>query len=204
VEATATATTTRSDKAGLAALVAGICFVVSAIGSAAFDGLWVAMLVGFALLVYAAPQIHRHQAPADGPLGLWGSRLISFGGALVLLLGVVFLVWEAVGTPPEEGPIGALWMLGFFGFVIGIILFTIGTLRARVLPPAAAVLMLVGLLGSLAIDMATGAFFEDEGGGTTEWGFYVGVPIFGLGLAWLGYSLWKQRAGTTEPAATAL
>lgn len=36
--------------------------------------------------------------------------------------------------------------------------------------------------------MMTGAFFADDGS-VTEWGFYIGVPLFGLGLAWIGYAL---------------
>ena len=197
------ATAPAGSKAGLATLVAGICFMVGALGSAAVEALWIVIILGFGLLVYAVPHLHRHQAPADGTVGLWGSRLVAIGGSVVLLLGIVFLIWEAVGTPPEEdpGPVGILWMIGFFGFVIGIILFAVGTLRAKVFPQAAPLLMLAGLIGALAIDMATGAFFEDESGGTTQWGFYIGVPLFGLGLAWLGYALWKPGSSTTPEIA---
>ncbi len=189
-------TTAAGSKAGLAALIAGACFVLGALGSAAAEPAWILVLIGFAGLVYAVPQLHRHQTPRDGAVGLWGSRLVAIGGGVVLLLGVVFLIWEAVGTPPEDdaNPVGFLWMVGFFSFVIGTVLFAIGTLKAKVFPQAAPILMLVGLIGALAIDMATGAFFEGESGGTTEWGFYVGVPLFGLGLAWLGYSAWKSRS----------
>jgi hypothetical protein len=48
--------------------------------------------------------------------------------------------------------------------------------------------MLLGLVAAIAIDMATGAFFEEEPT-TTEWGFYIGVPHFGLGLAWMGWAV---------------
>ena len=191
-----------SRKVGLATLIAGICFIVASIGSGVFEPFWILMIVGFALLAYSVPRLHRHQAPADGALGLWGSRLVAFGAVIVLALGVVFLVWELVGTPPEEDPgiIGPLWMIGFFGFAIGVVLFTIGSIRAKVFPQAAPTLMLVGLVAALVIDMATGAFFEDDGT-TTEWGFFIGVPLFGLGLAWIGYSLWKPRDITPESAA---
>lgn len=196
-------TATDSQKVGLATFVAGICFVIASIGSAVVDFVWIVMILGFGLLAYSVPRLHRHQAPSDGALGLWGSRLVAFGAVIVLGLGVVYLVWEAVGTPPEDPAfIGPLWMIGFFSFAIGVILFTIGSIRAKVFPPAAPVLMLVGLVSALAIDMATGAFFEDDGS-TTEWGFYIGVPLFGLGLAWIGYSLWKPRGigseGATSP-----
>lgn len=202
MDTAAPTTATDSKKVGLATLVAGICFVVASIGSAVFDPLWIVMILGFGLLAYSVPRLHRHQAPSDGALGLWGSRLVAFGAVVVLALGVVYLVWEAVGTPPEEDPaiIGPLWMIGFFSFAIGVVLFTIGSIRAKVFPQAAPTLMLVGLVSALVIDIATGAFFEDDGS-TTAWGFYIGVPLFGLGLAWIGYSLWKPRGITSEGAA---
>ena len=64
---------------------------------------------------------------------------------------------------------------------------------------------IASLLGmaALAVDMATGAFFEDDST-TTEWGFYIGVPVFGLGLAWAGYAVWKGLGSTesSRPATT--
>ena len=198
MDTTTTSAVGHPRKAVTVALVAGVAFAVSSLGSAVLDEVWVLMLVGFALLVYAVPALHRHQAPADGPLGRWGSRLVVLGAALVLTLAIVFLIWEAIGTPPEDAAaINALWVVGFFSFVIGVVLFSAGTLRAGVFPRGAAALMLGGLLGALAIDMATGAFFEDDGGGTTEWGFYIGVPLFGLGLAWIGYFLRSHARGPT-------
>lgn len=191
------------ENAGLAVFVAGIAVVLGSAGSALIEWMWVVMLVGFLALVYGVPGVQEYQAPADGAAGKWGALLIRYGGGIVLLLGLVFLIWEAIGDPPEEGggAIDALWMVGFFGFAIGVVLFAIGTIKAKVLPQAAGVLMLVGLVAAIAIDMATGAFFEDETGGTTEWGFYLGVPLFGLGLAWIGYTVWKA-GGTVTPATT--
>lgn len=188
-----------SDEAGLAVLIAGIAIIIGAAGSAVVDWLWVAMLVGFLGMVYGVPAVHKYHAPRDGWPGKWGSLLIHYGGAVMVLLGLLFLVWEIVGGPPEEGPgvVDLLWMLGSAAFAIGVILFAIGSIKARVLPLPSGVLMLVLLLAALAIDMATGAFFEDEAT-TTEWGFYIGVPVFyigvpvfALGLAWAGFTVWK-------------
>jgi hypothetical protein len=195
VETPATRTSTHqagTDKAGLAVLVAAGAIIIGSLGSAAVDWLSVAVLVGALGMVYGMPGIHRYQAPRDGWAGKWGALLIRYGGALMVLLGVVFLTWELVGDPPQEGPalVEAAWMLGFIAFVIGVVLFAIGTIRGKVLPQASAVLMLVGLLAAIAIDMATGAFFEDEPT-TTEWGFYIGVPVFALGLGWAGYTVWR-------------
>ncbi len=176
---------------GTLTMVAGAMFILSALVSIATDWAWLAMLVGFALLAYVVPQWHRVQAPDDGWPGRLGAPLTAAGAATVLLLGIVFLVWEAVGVPGEPAWVGVLWMVGFFGFIVGIVLFGIGSMMAHVMPRAAPLLMLLGLVAAIAIDMVTGAFFEDEPT-TTEWGFYIGIPLFGLGLAWMG---WALRSG---------
>jgi hypothetical protein len=169
-------------------MVAGALFVIGALVSSAVDWAWFAILIGFALLVYVVPQLHRFQSPADGWAGRAGSLLAAAGAGLVVALGVVFLVLEAVGDPGEPAWAGVLWMVGFFAFLAGILLFAVGSIIARRFPPGAPLLMLIGLVAAVAIDMATGAFFEDDST-TTEWGFYIGVPLFGLGLAWMGYAL---------------
>ena len=183
-----------TDRAGLVVVVAAGAIIIGSVGSAVVDGLWVLILLGFLGMVYGMPGLHRYQAPRDGWAGKWGALLVRYGGGLMVLLGIVFLVWELVGDPPEEGPgfVGALWMVGFAAFVIGVVLFAIGAIRAKVLPVASSVLMLGGLLAAIAIDMSTGAFFDD-GSTTTEWGFYIGVPVFALGLGWAGYTVWKGR-----------
>jgi len=180
-------------RVGALTIAAGASFIIAALGSIATEWAWLVMLIGFALLAYAVPNLHAYQAPADGWAGTWGSRLVLVGAAVVLALGAIFLVWEAVGEPGEPEWVGVLWMVGFFSFVLGIVLFAVGTMRANRVPRAAPAVMLGGLVGALLIDMATGAFFEDEGT-TTEWGFYIGVPVFGLGLAWIGYSVWAERS----------
>nr|MBA2601337.1 hypothetical protein [Actinomycetota bacterium] len=192
-----------TDKAGLAVFIAGLAIAIGALGSNAVDWLWVGILLGFALLVYGLPGVHAYQAPADGAAGRWGALLVRFGCAIVVALGLFYLAWEAIGDPPEEGGgvIDALWMIGFFGFAIGIVLFAIGTIKAKVLPTAAAALMLVGIVAAIAIDMATGAFSEDDAGTTTAWGFLIGVPLFGAALAWIGYTVWKGNTATTTTAA---
>jgi len=181
-------------KSGLAVLIAGIAILLGALGSAAVDGLWIGILLGFLGMVYGIPGVHSYQAPADGFPGRWGATLIRYGGAVLVLLGIVFLIWEAIGDPPEEGQglVDVAWMIGFAAFSIGVILFAIGTIKANVLPRAAGVLMLVGFLAAIVVDMATGAFFEDEPT-TTQWGAYIGAPLFALGLALAGYTVWKGR-----------
>ena len=182
---------------GTLTMVAGALFILGALLSIVTEWAWLALLVGFALLVYVVPQLHRVQAPADGWPGRLGALLTAAGAAIVLLLGIVFLVWDALGDPGEPAWADVLWMIGFFAFLVGIVLFGIGSMMAHVVPRAAPLLMLLGLVAAIAIDMLTGAFFEDEPT-TTEWGFYIGVPLFGLGLAWMG---WALRSGSRSPHA---
>jgi hypothetical protein len=180
----------RDTSLGTLAMVAGAMFVLGTLVSSATDWAWLALLVGFALLVYVVPQLHRVQAPADGWPGRLGASLTAAGAAIVLLLGLVFLIWDAVGDPGEPAWTGVLWLVGFFGFLVGIVLFGIGSMKAHRVPRGAPLLMLLGLVAAIAIDMATGAFFEDE---AMEWGSYIGVPLFGLGLAWMGWALRSSR-----------
>ncbi|MDK3256981.1 hypothetical protein [Blastococcus capsensis] len=178
----------RAQTVGTLTMVAGALFALGALVSIAVDWAWLAILIGFGLLTYVVPQLHRVQSPADGWAGRAGSLLVAAGAGLVVALGVVFLVLEAVGDPGEPAWANVLWMIGFLAFLVGIVLFAVGSAIAKRFPPGAPLLMLLGLVAAVAIDMATGAFFEDDSS-TTEWGFYIGVPLFGLGLAWIGYAL---------------
>ncbi len=173
----------RARTVGTLTMLAGALFGLGALVSAAIEWAWPAVIVGFALLAYVVPRLHRFQAPSDGWTGRFGSLLVAGGAGLMVALGVVFLVWEAVGTPGEPAWAGVLWMVAFVAFVTGIVLFAVGSALARRFPWGAPVLMLVGLVSALAIDMATGAFFEDDASTT------VGIPLFGLGLVWMGYAL---------------
>lgn len=188
-------------RVGVVTMVAGAAFALAALGSIATEAAWALMLVGFASLVYVVPKLHRHQAPGDRWPGALGAWLVPAGAGIVLALGLVYLVWQAVGDPGEPGWVGPVWMIGFFSFAVGVVLFGVGSVIARKFTPVAPALMLLGLVGALAIDMATGAFFQEEGGPITEWGLYIGVPLFGFGLAWMGYQLWAPERGADTAGA---
>lgn len=185
----------RARTVGTATMVAGGMFVLVPPVSALWDRAWIGLLVGFALLVYVVPRLHRIQAPADGWAGRLGSPLVAAGAGIMVGLGAIFLVWEAIGEPGEPGWAGLLWMVGFLAFLLGVIAFALGTAVARRFPVGAPAVMLLGLVSAVAIDMATGAFFDDRGG-ATEWGFYLGIPLFGLGLVWLGHAVSRELAPT--------
>ena len=179
---------------GTLTMAAGALFALGALVSTVSEWAWLGLLAGFALLVYVVPGLHGVQAPADGWAGRLGAPLVAAGAAIVLLLGVVYLIWDAVGDPGEPAWADITWMVGFLAFVVGIVLFGVGSTVAGVFPRGAALLLLGGLVTALVIDMATGAFFEDDGS-TTEWGFFIGIPLFGAGLAWMGYALRSRQLG---------
>lgn len=189
----------RAATVGTLTMAAGALFVLGPLVSIASEWAWLGILAGLALLAYVVPQIHRLQAPADGWAGTIGNLLVAAGAALVVALAVVFLLWEAVGDPGEPAWAGVLWLIGFLSFLVGIVLFGIGTALARSFPPAAPLLMLGGLVAALLVDMVTGAFFEEEPT-TTEWGFFIGLPLFGLGLCWMGYVLRSRAAARSSTA----
>lgn len=173
-------------------MLAGAGFMLGGGLSTLGEWTWVLFVAGIALLLYAVPQLHKVQAPADGAVGHWGARLFMLGAGILVALAAVFVVWDAVGDAGEPAWSEAVWPIGFVSFLLGFILFVAGSLKARVLEPVGLWLIVVGLVGGVALDMVTGAFFADEGE-VTEWGFILGIPLAGLGLLLLGYRLWSGQ-----------
>lgn len=172
--------------------VAGVCVILGALGSAVTEWAWVFMIVAFAALAYALPQLHKVQAPGDGWVGRIGATLAAFGGSVIVMLSVIYAVWEMLGEPGDPAWSEVAWVVGFFSFLVGIVLFAVGTMLADRLPRRAGALMLLSLVAAVGIDMATGAFFEDSGD-TTEWGLYIGLPLFGVSLLWIAAAVGSRQ-----------
>ena len=206
---------------GIAAVVAGLMFVViqplhpedvlASVTTDAWAIIHYATLAMLTLFVVGVTGIYAHQVQKLGWLGL--------GGYVVLVIG---LVLTAIGTAIEalvqpliagsdpafvEGmlamvhghPIGAdlgaiplLWNAASAGFLGGTLLFGFANFRAGILSRWASAVFAVGLF---AMAPVAGLL------GTPRVG---AVPI-GIGLAWLGYSLWSAGRGratidASEPA----
>jgi hypothetical protein len=205
--------------AGLAAVVAGISFVVMGLLDppdilasvtttrwAIVHSFAVAMSV-FGLL--GVTGIYARQAEAAGWLGLAGYLLFS----LWLVLFLPFNFFEAFVLPllatkapalaegflwmftrsadaMNFGVLSSLWALSDILFVLGSLVFGIATLRAGVLSRWAAGTFTIGIGLAPAYELLPTALQP-----------LVAVPI-GLGLAWLGYALWSERrapAAETAP-----
>jgi len=79
------------------------------------------------------------------------------------------------------GALATLWTLLGVVYILGGLLFGIGTFRAGVLSRWAGALLGLGAVASPAFGLLPQSFAP-----------LAAVPV-GLGLAWLGYSLWSER-----------
>ena len=196
--------------AGLAALVAGICFVALGllhppeILSSVTTSRWaITHAVAIALSVFGllgVTGLYARQMEAAGWLGLAGYLLWSLWLVLFLPFNFVeafilpLLATEAptlaegflgvITRSASEASFGALaglWALSDILFLLGGLVFGIATLRAGILSRWAAGVFTVGIGLAPATALLPHALEP-----------LVAVPI-GVGLAWLGYALWAER-----------
>ena len=196
---------------GLAAVLAGLTFVViqplhpadvhASVSTDAWAYIHYASLIMVMLFMVGIAGIYARQVEKLGWLGLAGLVVLSLGLLLTAALGVVevfvlpLLVASEpdfvhgflgmVGGHPTDADLGAmplLWSASSVGFLGGTLLFGIANFRAGILSRWASAIFAVGLLASAPVV------------GLLEAPRLAAVPV-GIGLAWLGYSLWSERRG---------
>lgn len=145
-------------------------------------------LAGFTLLLLALTGLFERQAHALGKLGLAG-YLIAFVGT-VLAAGDWW--FELFGTPyfaklaprAAEQPASGRLLLGgqvtFYSFAAGWTMFGIASVRARVYPRAAAILLIVGGLAGLFAGLAP-----------------LQLPL-ALAVGWIGWWLYRSSPRRDE------
>jgi peptidoglycan/LPS O-acetylase OafA/YrhL len=194
-------------RGGIAAIIAGVWFILWAVVGSAFEEqlpewtFFPVLVIFLALFLVALFGIRAAHGGREGGLGRAGFFITATGAALLGLLFIYGMIFEATGgNVEEEGPgfVDALLGVGFFGTIIGVLLLGIALIRANVMNRWASWLFTIGLPLGLIVDLATGAFFE-ENGDTPEFGFFIGPPLFCIGLVWLGYGMWKRRGEASEP-----
>src|SRR5438270_11127683 len=201
--------------AGLSAIVAGSIFaivglihppqVVSSVttNTWTFVHLLTILMAFFGLLGIAG--IYARQVEKAGWMGLAGCLLLSLW--FVLVTGFTFfeafilplLVSDSpkfaesflgifTGSVGETsvGALATLWSLLGVVYILGNVLFGIATFRAGILSRCAGALLGLGAVSAPAFALLPQSFAP-----------LAAVPV-GLGLAWLGYSLWSERR---EPVA---
>ena len=150
-------------------------------------------------VLFALPGLYLVQAGRAGRLGLAGFALTFAGVALGM--GHFYLIAFVHGTIGERWPQAAEAVSGaarvvapaeLLTFVLGWILLGVATMRARVLPPVPAALLVVGVVLVLVRPL-----LPVDGP--------VGGLLIGAGVAWLSVALYRStelpRAG--HPAADA-
>jgi hypothetical protein len=195
---------------GLAALVGGVLLAVFdvaefvliggqpesvAAGTGALIIERVAVLVPVALVLLGLVGLYARQAEQAGALGL-----VAFLAAFIGTVMVFGLQWSAAFIGPwlaevapelldrePGGLLAAGFMLSFVLLALGWLLFGLASLRARVLPGGAAVVLMVGAVLLFVFLML------DVPGSTV---------VFGAALVWMGYALWSgthEELGQPEP-----
>ena len=201
--------------AGLSALLAGICYVIvglfhpANIPSSVTTTRWVIVHIFACAMSFfgllGLPGLYARQAERSGWLGLVGYILLSLW--FVMIMGFSFVEafilphvataspefvqsWMGMFNAPagtfDIGVLPTLWTLSGPVYILGGLLFGIGTFRAGILPRwAGALLALSTVLAPLA------GFLPNASQPKTA------IPM-GLALAWLGYALFVERREKTS------
>ena len=180
---------------GLAAVVAGVVLIIvelmelftvdsehlrAASDTGAF-AIWAGLsLLTFLLLPLGLIGIYSHQLEAAGILGLAGF-LVAFLGTVLSAGAAWTLFFIATKVAPVVPTFAEIpWFeLTFLLFAVGWLLFGMATLRARVFPRAAAVLLIIGAV-PIAVPLPARAL------------------VLGVALAWLGFLLYAGGATQTS------
>ena len=203
--------------AGISALLAGICYVLVGVfhpanaASSVTTTSWIVVhylacaMCFFGVLGMAG--LYTRQAEKSGWLGLAGFIMLSLWFVLVMGFSFVeafilpkvasasqaFVVgWMGMLVGPDSqfdlGIMPTLWTLSGPIYILGGLLFGIGTFRAGILPRWAGALLAVGTLMAPLAALLPNASQPK-----------IAIPV-GLALAWMGYALFtERRASASEP-----
>ena len=183
---------------GLAAIVGGVLFVVAELlglptlnvetfsetaTTASFAIQQLVYLLGVVFVLLGLLGLYVRQSNAAGALGFIGFLVAFFGTVLIggFIWASAFIAPALAEVTPEfldAGPPPGFF-LTVITFALGWLLFAVSTLRARILPRAAAILLIVG-----AVFIVLPLPFT--------------TLVFAVALAWLGFVLFTEREGSVE------
>lgn len=152
-------------------------------------------VIGLLLLVVGLPGIAVRQADRAGRLGFIGFVLTWIGVFLetsLFLILLLVLPWLAQVAPKLAGSNNGPPSL-FIAFLVGTILLTLGgillgiaTMRARILPRWAGLMLIIGAVLNIVDFPLNGAIGSIVG--------IVSFVLFALALGWMGYTLMSTRS----------
>jgi hypothetical protein len=144
------------------------------------------LLLSAALLLLSLPAMYAVQADAAGLLGLVAHALLATGLLLLVVVAATPLLHPSLDAPTGEHPL--VFVLGI-ALTLGLLLTSISTLQADILPRPAAVLLLAATAGFFFVFFIA-EFLPPAGG-------QIGSAVFGillaLGFAWIGVVLWLRN-----------
>ena len=179
---------------GLAALLAGVFFIVEAAAIPFVEDLhWAFHTLdspAHAFLAVGLVGLYLWQTRQGrfGWLGTVGFILIVAASVVIALGGLVIVFVDGVLRAKAEVLNDIVHPLEYL-VLIGAVLFSMATMRVNTLPSGGALLIIIGALGFFGI-----AFV----GVGPEWLRAVAVAILGAGWAWLGYALWSEIGGSAQ------
>lgn len=163
-------------------------------------------LMGLALilLLAALPVLRRVQGGRDARAGKWGLRLTFTGLAVMAVLilsgDALDAMLDGTAQAIAEAAYLALGAGAALSALVGIVLFSVGMTRARILDPRGVWLFLGGMVLGLVSES-----FEQSLRGSVPWLADVlpplGFIVAGAGLVVLGLSARGVEAGSTTRAA---
>lgn len=174
------------------------------------DSIWMAstgwsigqalITVGALLILGGLVGLYSRQAEEAGILGLVAFLMAFVGSAMIVgfewFLGFVVFPWLAEAAPeladaepPLRVALGAVIIPGFV-YLAGWVLFGVASLRAKVFPGPAAVLLILGtVLGPITVAVRIPVLAE---------------VVLGVGMGWMGYNLWSEKGEFLAEPATAM
>ena len=166
------------------------------ISSALYVPVFVLFFIGTMLLVLGLPGIVSRQAARAGWLGLVGFILTFIGGFLLTsatILNFLILPYLAQVAPKfiaGNGPpaLFVYFLVASLLFGVGGVLLGIATMRARVLPQWAGLLIIVGAVLNFVAFPLTGIISSIVS--------IVAFVLFALGIGWIGYALLTAEGET--------
>jgi hypothetical protein len=137
--------------------------------------------------LFAVVAVYLWQREASGTFGGVAFIVMFIGLALVTSLDffgafIRLELSEAIRDELMEGSPGVVAAISGLTFLVGEILFSISILRAKVFPPAAAWLFMVGFIPMTLIEVLSDEIVA------------IGSVVAGAGIGWLGVALWRFSA----------